>query len=51
VMLSIGMATPSILDETSLELLGRARQSLGTRRRERPVRAVNDALATLLLPR
>lgn len=51
VMLSIGVAAPSILDETSLDMLDRARDSLGSRRNERPVRVVDDALTALLLPR
>lgn len=51
VMLSIGVAAPSILDETSLDVLDRARESLVARRGERPVRVVSDALAALLMPR
>jgi diguanylate cyclase (GGDEF)-like protein len=51
VMLSIGIAAPSIVDESSLDVLDRARESLGSVRGERPVRVVNDALAALLLPR
>ncbi|MBJ7355346.1 MAG: GGDEF domain-containing protein [Thermoleophilaceae bacterium] len=50
VMLSIGVASPSILDDSSLDVLERARESLAERRSERPVRVVNDALAALLLP-
>jgi diguanylate cyclase (GGDEF)-like protein len=51
VMLSIGVASPSILDGSSLDLLDRARESLGARRTEQPARVVNDALSALLLPR
>lgn len=51
VMLSIGVAAPSGTDESSLDLLDRARESLGSRRNERPVRVVDDALTSLLMPR
>jgi diguanylate cyclase (GGDEF)-like protein len=51
VTLSIGVASPSIMDESSLDVLARARESLGERRGGRPVRVVNDALTALLLPR
>lgn len=50
VMLSIGVASPSVVDDSSLDVLDRARESLAGRRHERPVRVVNDALAALLLP-
>ena len=51
VILSIGVAALSSEDEVSLDMLERARASLGDRRDERPVRVVNDALSALLLPR
>lgn len=51
VMLSIGIASPSVLDDSSLDVLDRARESLAEKRGERPVRDVNDALAALLMPR
>jgi diguanylate cyclase (GGDEF)-like protein len=51
VTLSIGLASPSELDDASLEMLDRARDSLGMRRSAQPERVVNDALAALLLPR
>lgn len=51
VMLSIGVASPSVLDDSSLDVLDRSRRSLAERREERPARVVNDALAALLMPR
>lgn len=51
VTLSIGVAGTSHDDESSLDMLDRARASLGDRRVERPERAVNDALASLLAQR
>ncbi len=51
VSLSIGVATPEKFDETSLDLLVRARKSLRQRREARPERVVDEALSALLLPR
>ena len=51
VALSIGLAVPEPEDETSLDLLTRARESVTDRREERPMRVVDDALASLLAPR
>lgn len=51
VTMSIGIAATSQADESSLDMLERARASLDDRRVERPERAVNDALASLLAQR
>lgn len=51
VTLSIGIASTAGTDEASLDMLDRARASLGDRRHERPERVVNDALAALLVHR
>jgi diguanylate cyclase (GGDEF)-like protein len=51
VTLSIGFAAPAEDDRSSLEVLDRARASLGMRRAEQPERIVNDALSALLTPR
>lgn len=51
VNLSIGVAMPEKFDETSLDLLTRARKSLRQRREARPERVVDEALSALLLPR
>lgn len=51
VTLSIGVATPESWDETSVDLLVRARKSLRQRRQGRPETLVEDALSALLQPR
>lgn len=51
VTLSIGIASTAYTDEASLDMLDRARASLRDRRHERPERAVNDALSSLLARR
>lgn len=51
VSLSIGVAAPSDWDQSALDVLERARQSLAQRREDLPDRVVEDALAALLAPR
>jgi diguanylate cyclase (GGDEF)-like protein len=51
VTLSIGYAAPSDWDESALDMLDRARESLAQRREAMPERVVEDALAQLLLQR
>lgn len=51
VTLSIGVATPEAWDETSIDLLVRARKSLRQRRDARPEQLVDEALSSLLQPR
>lgn len=48
VTLSVGLATPESWDESSVELLVRARKSMRQRREGRPEKLVDEALASLL---
>lgn len=51
VTLSVGVATPENWDQSSVDLLTRARKSLRERRESRPEKLVDDALSSLLSPR